>query len=52
MKDDFRKWWMNGGSEQWAKALDAQGGTLKALEMVFNAGVSAQLTKQTQTKAE
>ena len=37
----FHDWWMNGGSEKWAKALDADGGTVGALEMVFNSGVKA-----------
>ena len=41
MHDEFWKWWSSGGSKKWAAALDAEGGTLKALEMVFNAGRKA-----------
>lgn len=36
--NDFVKWWNAGGSLKWVMALDAEGGTLKALEMVFNQG--------------
>jgi hypothetical protein len=37
----FRKYWMDeSGSEKWAKALDDIG-TLKAIEMIFNAGLEA-----------
>lgn len=42
MNKVFYEWWMNGGYEKWAKALDAEGGTLKALEMVFIAGANSQ----------
>jgi hypothetical protein len=47
---DFRKWWMDDdGSQKWPEALDAEGGTLKALEMVFNAGMTAR-TAELETK--
>ncbi len=39
--DDFILWWRNGGSQSWAKALDSEGGTLKAIEIVFNAGANS-----------
>jgi len=41
MREEFRKWWVDGGSEAWAAGLDAKGGTLEDLEMVFNAGVKS-----------
>jgi len=42
MTNEFRKWWFNSnGSQQWAEALDAEGGTLTAIEMVFNKGRKA-----------
>lgn len=42
----FWDWWSNGGSQEWAKALDAEKGTLGALEMVFTRGIQAASEKQ------
>jgi len=45
MDEEFKEWWMNGGSEAWSKALDDEGGILKALEMVFASGGTAAIKK-------
>lgn len=37
----FQEWWRTGGSQEWSDALDAEGGTLAALEMVFRKGYQA-----------
>jgi len=42
MTNNFRKWWFESdGSVEWTAALDAEGGTLYAIEMVFNKGRKA-----------
>ncbi|MEW8120046.1 MAG: hypothetical protein AB2792_23035 [Candidatus Thiodiazotropha sp.] len=51
MTSNFDKWWRDVGYKAWSDALDAEGGALKALEMVFAEGAKSELQSSTASPA-